>query len=88
MRITKPSLSSCAAAHAEQLSRPTLIGQKVLAGQVLLTIESAEISEAYSDFVKAESDLQLAQRSFDLTSDLTKPRRSPDESSNRSGTIS
>ena len=40
------------------------------AGQVLLSIESADISAAYSDFVKAESDLNLAKRNYELAKDL------------------
>jgi len=46
------------------------LGDKVAAGQVLLSIESADIGAAYSDFVKAESDLNLAKRNYELAKDL------------------
>jgi len=46
------------------------LGDKVAAGQVLLSIESADIGAAYSDFVKAESDLQLTKRNYELAKDL------------------
>jgi cobalt-zinc-cadmium efflux system membrane fusion protein len=46
------------------------LGDKVTAGQALLTIESADIGAAYSDYVKAESDLQLATRNYELAKDL------------------
>ncbi len=46
------------------------LGDKVTAGQVLLTIESADIGAAYSDYVKAESDLQLTTRNYELAKDL------------------
>ncbi len=46
------------------------LGDKVAAGQVLLSIESADIGAAYSDYVKAESDLQLATRNYELAKDL------------------
>jgi len=46
------------------------LGDKVAAGQVLLSIESADIGAAYSDFVKAESDLQLTTRNYELAKDL------------------
>jgi cobalt-zinc-cadmium efflux system membrane fusion protein len=46
------------------------LGDHVSAGHVLLTVESADIGVAYSEFAKAESDLQLAQRNFNLSKDL------------------
>ena len=46
------------------------LGDKVAAGQVLLSIDSADIGAAYSDFVKAESDLQLTTRNYELAKDL------------------
>lgn len=46
------------------------LGDHVTAGQVLLSIESADIGAAYSDYVKAESDLQLATRNYELAKDL------------------
>jgi len=53
------------------------LGEAVRANQPLLTIQSAEIGTAYSDFVKAESDWQLAQRSFQLASDLYQVKAIP-----------
>ncbi|TAL11448.1 MAG: efflux RND transporter periplasmic adaptor subunit [Nitrospirae bacterium] len=46
------------------------LGEKVVAGQTLLGIDSADIGAAYSDYVKAQSDLQLATRNYDLAKDL------------------
>lgn len=46
------------------------LGARVTAGQVLASIESADIGMAYSDFAKAESDLMLTQRSLELSKDL------------------
>lgn len=48
------------------------LGERVKAGQVLVTIESADIGLAYSDFAKAESDLLLTQRYLELAKDLYK----------------
>ncbi len=46
------------------------LGERVVAGQVLLSIDSADIGAAYSDYVKAESDLGLATRNYELAKDL------------------
>ena len=46
------------------------LGGKVAAGQVLLSLESADLGAAYSDFVKAESDFQLSKRNYELANDL------------------
>ena len=46
------------------------LGEKVVAGQVLLSIDSADIGAAYSDYVKAQSDLQLATRNYELAKEL------------------
>lgn len=46
------------------------LGEKVVAGQVLLSIDSADIGAAYSDYVKAQSDLQLATRNYELAREL------------------
>jgi len=53
------------------------LGEAVHANQPLLTIQSADIGTAYSDFAKAESDWQLAQRSFHLASDLYQVKAIP-----------
>ena len=46
------------------------LGEKVEAGQVLVRIDSSEISSAYSDYVKADSDLNFAARNYDLAKEL------------------
>lgn len=46
------------------------LGERVAAGQVLLTIESADIGSAYSDYVKAESDLQFSTRNYEVAKEL------------------
>lgn len=46
------------------------LGEKVAAGQVLLSIDSADIGAAYSDYVKAQSELQLATRNYELAKEL------------------
>jgi cobalt-zinc-cadmium efflux system membrane fusion protein len=46
------------------------LGEKVEAGQVLVRIDSAEIGSAYSDYVKADSDLNFAARNYDLAKEL------------------
>lgn len=49
---------------------PVRLGDLVKAGQTLATIESADIGVAYADFAKAESDLRLGRRYFELSNDL------------------
>jgi cobalt-zinc-cadmium efflux system membrane fusion protein len=46
------------------------LGDHVTPGQILVAVESADIGVAYSEFAKAESDLQLAQRNYDISKDL------------------
>jgi cobalt-zinc-cadmium efflux system membrane fusion protein len=46
------------------------LGEKVVAGQVLATIESAELGTAYADFAKAESDVQFTHRNVALSKEL------------------
>jgi cobalt-zinc-cadmium efflux system membrane fusion protein len=46
------------------------LGEKVTAGQVVVRIDSAEISSAYSDYVKADSDLNFATRNYELAKEL------------------
>lgn len=53
------------------------LGEHVHADQPLITIQSADIGTAYSDFTKAEADWQLAQRSFQLASDLYQVKAIP-----------
>ena len=63
VKISSPLVGRVTEVHAK-------LGDKVTAGQALLTIESADIGAAYSDYVKAESDLQLATRNYELAKDL------------------
>lgn len=53
------------------------LGDIARKGQALLSIQSADIGTAYSDFTKAESDRRLAHQSFQLTSDLYKVKALP-----------
>ncbi|MEO8326221.1 MAG: efflux RND transporter periplasmic adaptor subunit [Nitrospirota bacterium] len=46
------------------------LGDFVKAGDLLVTIESPEIASAYSEFIKENSDLSYAQRSYGLAKDL------------------
>lgn len=46
------------------------LGDRVLPGEVLATIESPEIASAYSEFVKEHSDLTYARRAYELAKDL------------------
>jgi cobalt-zinc-cadmium efflux system membrane fusion protein len=55
----------------------TRLGENVTSGHVLVMLESAEISTAYADLVKAESDLRLATRAFRASSDLYRAKAMP-----------
>jgi membrane fusion protein, heavy metal efflux system len=46
------------------------LGERVSPAQVLVRIESAEIGAAYSDYVKADSDLHFASRNYELAKEL------------------
>ncbi|HZS12927.1 MAG TPA: efflux RND transporter periplasmic adaptor subunit [Nitrospirales bacterium] len=46
------------------------LGDHVKAGDVLLEIDSPDIAQAYSEFVKEHSDLTFAQRAYELAKDL------------------
>jgi cobalt-zinc-cadmium efflux system membrane fusion protein len=46
------------------------LGDHVTPAQILVAVESADIGVAHSEFAKAESDLQLAQRNYDISKDL------------------
>ncbi len=65
--------------HTVRISSPLLglvktvsarLSEEVRAGQVVATIESADIGIAYADFAKAESNLELAQRNYRRARDL------------------
>jgi len=46
------------------------LGDRVKAGAVLLVVDSPDIAQAYSEYVKEHSDLQYATRSYELAKDL------------------
>jgi membrane fusion protein, heavy metal efflux system len=46
------------------------LGDRVKAGAILLVIDSPDIAQAYSEYVKEDSDLQYATRSHELAKDL------------------
>jgi membrane fusion protein, heavy metal efflux system len=53
------------------------MGESVKAGQILMVIDSPDIATAYSDYVKEISELSLAERNYDLASDLVKMQAIP-----------
>jgi cobalt-zinc-cadmium efflux system membrane fusion protein len=65
--------------HSVRISSPVVglvkivsvrLSEEVREGQVVATIESADLGTAYADFAKAESNLELAQRSYKRARDL------------------
>jgi membrane fusion protein, heavy metal efflux system len=46
------------------------LGDRVKAGAILLVVDSPDIAQAYSEYVKEDSDLQYATRSYELAKDL------------------
>ncbi len=46
------------------------LGARVQAGSVLLVLDSQDIAQAYSEYVKEDSDLQYATRAHELAKDL------------------
>lgn len=53
------------------------LGDRVKAGDILLIIDSPDISAAYSDFVKEASDLEYAARAYELAKDLFETKALP-----------
>ena len=53
------------------------LGERVQAGSVLLVLDSQEIAQAYSEYVKEDSDLQYATRARDLAKDLYENKALP-----------
>ncbi|HEX4920330.1 MAG TPA: efflux RND transporter periplasmic adaptor subunit [Candidatus Bathyarchaeia archaeon] len=53
------------------------LGESVKSGQILMLIDSPDIAMAYSDYVKEISELSLAQRNYELASDLFKVQALP-----------
>lgn len=65
--------------HSVRLSSPLVglvkavsvrLSEEVRKGQVVATIESADIGTAYADFAKAESNVELAKRNYKRVRDL------------------
>lgn len=46
------------------------LGDRVKAGDVLLVVDSPDIAQAYSDYVKEDSELNYATRAYELAKDL------------------
>lgn len=46
------------------------LGDRVKAGDILLVVDSPDIAQAYSEYVKEDSELQYATRAFELAEDL------------------
>ncbi|WP_447984161.1 efflux RND transporter periplasmic adaptor subunit [Nitrospira sp. Nam74] len=46
------------------------LGDRVKAGDILLIVDSPDIAQAYSEFIKEESDLTYAIRAYELAKDL------------------
>ena len=53
------------------------LGERVQAGSVLLVLDSQEIAQAYSEYVKEDSDLQYSTRARDLAKDLYENKALP-----------
>lgn len=53
------------------------LGDHVKAGDVLLVIDSPDITAAYSDFVKEASDLEFSTRAYELAKDLYETKAVP-----------
>jgi cobalt-zinc-cadmium efflux system membrane fusion protein len=46
------------------------LGDRVKAGDILLVVDSPDIAQSYSEYVKEDSDLQYATRAYELAKDL------------------
>jgi cobalt-zinc-cadmium efflux system membrane fusion protein len=46
------------------------LGDRVKAGDIVLVVDSPDIAQAYSEYVKEDSDLQYAIRAYELAKDL------------------
>jgi cobalt-zinc-cadmium efflux system membrane fusion protein len=53
------------------------LGDRVKAGDILLVVDSPDIAQAYSDFIREHSELSYATRSFHLAKDLYKTKAFP-----------
>ncbi|HEY6084384.1 MAG TPA: efflux RND transporter periplasmic adaptor subunit, partial [Nitrospira sp.] len=53
------------------------LGDRVKAGDIVLVVDSPDIAQAYSEYVKEDSDLQYAIRAHDLAKDLYENKAMP-----------
>ena len=53
------------------------LGDRVKTGDILLIIDSPDIAQAYSEFIKEESDLTYAIRAYELAKDLYETKALP-----------
>lgn len=53
------------------------LGDRVKAGDVLLIIDSPDITSAYSEFIKEASDMDFSTRAYDLAKDLYENKAIP-----------
>ncbi len=53
------------------------LGDRVKAGDILLVVDSPDIAQAYSEFIKEESDLTYAIRAYELAKDLYETKALP-----------
>lgn len=53
------------------------LGDRVKAGNILLVVDSPDIAQAYSEYVKEDSELHYATRAFDLAKDLYENKALP-----------
>lgn len=53
------------------------LGDRVKAGDVLLVVDSPDIAQAYSEYVKEDSDLHYATRAHELAKDLYENKAMP-----------
>jgi cobalt-zinc-cadmium efflux system membrane fusion protein len=50
------------------------LGERVKAGDILLVVDSPDIAQSYSDYIKEDSDLLYATRAYELAKDLYENR--------------
>jgi cobalt-zinc-cadmium efflux system membrane fusion protein len=53
------------------------LGDRVKAGAILLVVDSPDIAQAYSEYVKEDSELRYATRAFELAKDLYENKAMP-----------
>lgn len=53
------------------------LGDRVKTGDILLVVDSPDIAQAYSEFIKEESDLTYAIRAYELAKDLYETKALP-----------